>query len=77
MGLGVRKDYLQSYVWFQLALDDCDHGAQKQQCKDYVASVASALTPDQMKEAQRIINYKKQDIALAARDLTLESDISW
>lgn len=77
MGMGGKKDYLQSYVWLQIVMDDCRETAYKQQCLDYLSSVSSSLSADQMKKAHQLLSNKRQHIASAETGEKQGVTIDW
>jgi TPR repeat protein len=52
-GEGVPQDYVQAFVWFNLAASESDKAAQ------YRDLVASKMTPAQIAEAQRLVQEWK------------------
>lgn len=53
-GKGVPRDYVQAYLWFSLAADRTASGEHESiaEMRDFTAS---KMTPDQLKEAKRLI----------------------
>ncbi|HEY5597195.1 MAG TPA: hypothetical protein VIK47_00195, partial [Kiloniellales bacterium] len=52
-GLGVPQDYVQSYVWFDLAAARFATGRRHDQAAEMRDMMAAFLTPEQLSEAKR------------------------
>ena len=53
-GLGVPQDYVQAYVWFDLAAIRFSAGQRHDQAAEMRDMMAAFLTPEQLSEAQRL-----------------------
>ena len=75
MGIGARKNNFISYVWFNIAGENCEPGVQLQQCMDYTRSIATTLTAAEIHKANRLIHSKKKLLAQKANSPTFEKVI--
>ena len=53
-GLGVPQDYVQAFVWFDLAAVRFETGQRHDQAAEMRDMMAAFLTPEQLSEAQRL-----------------------
>ncbi len=58
-GLGVRRSFLEAYVWFDLAAERFEHGLRREQALELRDMVRGFMTPDQAIEAGRTIQARK------------------
>jgi TPR repeat protein len=57
-GKGVPQDYVQSYMWFQLAVDQLS-GADRDSIAELRDAAAARMTPQQIAEARRLAHEWK------------------
>ena len=62
-GLGVERDFIQSYVWYELADDSCPVGSNKSQCAEFRDSIARVLSPLELQQAEKLAATMKVRIA--------------
>lgn len=75
MGIGARKNHFISYIWFNIAGENCDPGIQLQQCMAYTRSIETMLSPKEISKAKRLIRDKKNMLAQKSNNLTFEKVI--
>lgn len=57
--LGVRRNFLEAYVWFDLAADRFEHGKRREQALELREVVGALISPEQLIEADRAIETRK------------------
>lgn len=75
MGIGARKNNFISYVWFNIAGENCEPGIQMQQCMDYTRSIATTLSAAEIYKANRLVHSKKKKLARKTNSPTIEKVI--
>lgn len=75
MGIGARKNNFISYVWFNIAGENCAPGIQLQQCMTYTRSIETMLSPAEVSKAKRLIHNKKKLLAQKTNNLAYEKVI--
>lgn len=75
MGIGAKKNNFISYVWFNIAGENCDPGIQMQQCMDYTRSIATTLSAADISKARKLIQNKKKILAQKPYSPTIEKVI--
>jgi hypothetical protein len=58
-GLGVRRNFLEAYVWFDLAAERFEHGLRREQALELREMVRGFMSPEQLIEAGRAIEFRK------------------
>jgi len=58
-GLGVRRNLLEAYVWFDLAADGFEHGRRREQALELREVVGAMISREQLIEAGRAIETRK------------------
>ena len=58
-GLGVRRNFLEAYVWFDLAAERFEHGERREQALELREVVGALISPEQLIEADRAIQTRK------------------
>ena len=76
MGIGTERNDFVSFVWFNIAIDQCETVIkEQQQCIDYTTSIGSTLSAIELRKANRLINTKRNNIAKNSNNLTVEKVI--
>ena len=60
-GLGVRRNYLDAYVWWDLAAERFVHGLRREQAIELRNMVGAFMTPEQFEEAKRMAEARQTE----------------
>ncbi len=58
-GLGVRRNFLEAFVWFDLAAERFEYGRRREQALEMRDMVRGFMSPEQVIEAGRAIEDRK------------------